>query len=197
VSYNYWCPGSRTHAPQQEKLPQQNTHTPQLESSLCSLQLEKAHSQQKTQHSQKKKIITFGYNSTKNLLIKILCCSSQKSKWSICKCHSHNKRSKKPLVALATHTHTHTQRHRDTQTHRQHTYTLWIQEKLWEHLQEQWVWQGLFAETFPLGPAFWLICTACSKFIPVFSRHGLPMSTTNCSRWEEDTADISIQKSWV
>ena len=114
MSYHYWCPGSRTHAPQQAKLPQQNTHTPQLESSLCSLQLEKAHSPQKTQHSQKKKIITFGYNSTKNLLIKILCCSSQKSKWSICKCHSHNKRSKKPLVALATHTHTH--RHTDTQT---------------------------------------------------------------------------------
>ena len=47
------CP--RTHAPEQEKLPQWEALAPHLESSPCSPQLQKSPHSSKTQHSQKQK----------------------------------------------------------------------------------------------------------------------------------------------
>ena len=42
MNHNYWSPSPRARALQQEKPPQWEAHTPQLESSPHSLQLEKA-----------------------------------------------------------------------------------------------------------------------------------------------------------
>jgi len=51
--YSYWSPHSHAHVPQQEKPRQWEAGAPQLESSPCLPQLEKACTAAKTQHSQK------------------------------------------------------------------------------------------------------------------------------------------------
>ena len=55
ASHNYWAHVSRAHAPQQEKPPRWEAHALQ-QSSICSLQLERAHAQQQRPNAAKNKI---------------------------------------------------------------------------------------------------------------------------------------------